>query len=35
MTEAVADVDGKFAYRVERTSDGQARETQITPRRLA
>jgi peptidase E len=35
MTEAVADVDGKFAYQVERTSEGLARETQITPRRLA
>jgi peptidase E len=35
MTEAVADTDGKFAYLVERGADGQARETTITPRRLA
>jgi peptidase E len=35
MTEVVTDADGKFAYQVERSSDGQARETQITPRRLS
>jgi peptidase E len=35
MTEAVADTAGKFAYLVERTDDGQARETPITPRLLA
>ena len=34
MTEAVADTDGKFAYLVERTADGQTRETRITPRLL-
>jgi peptidase E len=34
MTEAVADTAGKFAYLVERDSDGQARETVITPRLL-
>jgi hypothetical protein len=34
MTEAVADTDGKFAYLIECVSDGQARETQITPRLL-
>jgi peptidase E len=34
MTEAVADIDGKFAYLVECVSDGQARETLITPRVL-
>jgi peptidase E len=34
MTDAVADTDGKFAYHIERTSDGQARETRITPQRL-
>jgi hypothetical protein len=34
MTEAVADTDGKFAYLVECVSDGQARETLITPRLL-
>jgi peptidase E len=34
MTEAVADTDGKFAYLIECVSDGQARETLITPRLL-
>jgi len=34
MTEAVADTDGKFAYLVEPGTDGQARETPITPRLL-
>jgi peptidase E len=34
MAEAVADIDGKLAYQVERTPDGQARETTITPRLL-
>src|SRR5579859_2247765 len=34
MTEAVADTDGKCAYQVARGSDGQVRETTITPRRL-
>jgi peptidase E len=35
MTEAVADTAGKFAYLVERTPDGQPRETPITPRLLS
>jgi peptidase E len=34
MTEAVTDTDGKFAYLIECVSDGQARETLITPRLL-
>jgi peptidase E len=35
MSEAVADTHDKFAYQVERTRDGQVRETPITPRFLA
>jgi hypothetical protein len=35
MTEAIADTRGKFAYQVERSRDGQVRETPITPRFLA
>jgi peptidase E len=35
MVEAVADTPDKFAYLVERTHDGEARETPITPRLLA
>jgi peptidase E len=34
MVEAVAQVPDKFAYLVERTSDGKARESRITPRLL-
>ncbi|HEV7665530.1 MAG TPA: peptidase E [Chloroflexota bacterium] len=34
MTEAVSDTPGKFAYLVERKSDGQVSETRITPRLL-
>jgi peptidase E len=34
MTEAVADTEGKCAYLVERTPEGQVRETTITPRLL-
>ena len=35
MTEAVTHVDGKYAYLVESGTEGQARETLITPRLLA
>jgi peptidase E len=34
MTEAVSQEDGKAAYLVERTEDGRARETRISPRLL-
>ena len=34
MAEAVSQEDGKAAYLVERTEDGRARETRITPRLL-
>jgi peptidase E len=34
MTESVTQVEGKCAYLVERTADGDVREMQITPRRL-
>ena len=35
MIEAVAEETGKYAYLVERSADGQARETRIEPRQLS